>query len=168
MKSCRSSAAKRSITGNRCRFFRNAGASDWPMAISFLHPEHVKNEQNPSCLQCSTYSNGQSSAGLMGHLHMATGQQQSACSCRAMERFPLQIKLGANLLSTMSFSMWSQNSGVSQSGTSGKMRAVVLFVSMMTCLQGYQSTILPCDCHMLLSATFTIDIWAALLWQAGH
>jgi hypothetical protein len=36
--SCRSSAAKRSRTGNRCKFFRMAGASDWPMAISFLQP----------------------------------------------------------------------------------------------------------------------------------
>ena len=36
MNSCRSSAAKRSTTGNRCRFFRIAGASDWPMATSFL------------------------------------------------------------------------------------------------------------------------------------
>ena len=64
----------------------------------------------------------------------------------------------AHLLSTMSFSMWSQNSGVSQSGTSGKMRAVVLFVSMMTCLHATSAhspcvfVIVPenvaaCSCH---------------------
>ena len=39
------------------------------------------------------------------------------------------------LLREINASMWFQNSGVSQSGTSGKMRAVVLLVSMMTCLQ---------------------------------
>lgn len=76
MKSCSSSAAKRSRTGSRRRFFSTAGASLAPIAISFL-------------------------------------------------------------LSTMRFSMCSQNSGVSQSGTSGNIRAVVLFVSMMTCLQQY-------------------------------
>ncbi len=41
------------------------------------------------------------------------------------------------LLITIRFSMCSQNSGVSQSGTSGKMRAVVLLVSMITCLQSH-------------------------------
>ena len=38
------------------------------------------------------------------------------------------------LFSTMSFSMCSQNWSFSQQGTSGNRRAVVLFVSMMTCL----------------------------------
>ena len=52
---------------------------------------------------------------LAGHSAICTGQE-------------------SHLLRTISFSMWSQNSGVSQSGTSGKMRAVVLFVSMITCL----------------------------------
>lgn len=91
---------------------------------------------------------------------MATGQVQSAYSCRAMETNCIADKSGAHLLSTMSFSMWSQNSGVSQSGTSGKMRAVVLFVSMMTCLHGYQlSYCVSCMSQsMLFSATSTIHL----------
>jgi hypothetical protein len=67
------------------------------------------------------------------------------------------------LFSTMRRSILSQNWGVSQSGTAGKMRAVVLLVSMMTCLQRGShicrfKPCLPSDADERARATFLVTM----------
>jgi hypothetical protein len=71
-----------------------------------------------------------------------------------------------------------QYSGVSQSGTEGKMRAVVLFVSMMTCLHPAANACNQVVCRYsssghnlhatILQQRTATDTMTAVLWDTKH